>query len=350
MHLGSRCAIRLALAGVTAALLAGCSSDVTRFSPTPSAIRSAALRRRRPTPVRNDQPPPDASAQQVYDANRRAPLAPPSPVARYSAPADARARRSRRRFATPSRCRHPDHGQHPGWSAVGGTPVVVAEGETADAIWRSATACRPTRCCRPTGLRSAAAGAPGTRLVIPVYNAAGAPRVRSAPSESRSAPQAEEQDPAHSRRSGRASRRARAQSAKAAIRRGPHAEEQDREAPKMARTAGRAAEREHAKRQSRRHAHVGRDKLAEKADAKRRIGRARQRRKARRDRDRSAKPPRCASPPPSTLRRDRQPACRQRPGARPLRPGVRRDAARRDAGIPLAGARPHHPGLQGGRQ
>lgn len=173
--LGSRCAVRLALAGVTAALLAGCSSDVTRFSENPFG-----------NPFNNDSQSTDkrpvASIQQsggqTYAAAPAAiesrPLAAPPAVARYSAPAtpnpplvaqnSATSRPSAETMAT---------GNTAAWSPVGGTPVVVAQGETLGVL--AARYGVPTDALlHANGLNSANEVHPGTRIVIPVYNAAAA--------------------------------------------------------------------------------------------------------------------------------------------------------------------------------
>ncbi len=61
-----------------------------------------------------------------------------------------------------------------GWSAVGGTPVSVAQGENAEIISRRYGV--PTEALlKANGLASAAQVQPGARVVIPVYNAVGAP-------------------------------------------------------------------------------------------------------------------------------------------------------------------------------
>src|SRR5690242_17949168 len=102
---------RLVLAGLGVLLLSGCSSDVTRFSqsgnpfsnPFPNQTASAA-----PTPSATAAPTPGVTA---------APIAQSAPVAAagQSAPAPAA---------------QPVGGSAVGWTAVGGSPIVVAQGET----------------------------------------------------------------------------------------------------------------------------------------------------------------------------------------------------------------------------
>ncbi|PZN96844.1 MAG: peptidase M23 [Hyphomicrobiales bacterium] len=84
----------------------------------------------------------------------------------------------------------PVAGSASGWSAQGGTPIVVAQGETLDMI--SSRYGVPREALISANGLSGSALAPGSRLTIPVYNAAGAnsapaPRqqVARAPSETR---------------------------------------------------------------------------------------------------------------------------------------------------------------------
>ena len=172
---GSRCAVRLAMAGVTAALLAGCSSDVTRFSGDPFGNPfNTASGSTDQSPVASIQQP-GGQAYAAAQASRRRSSRDRSPrprVARYSAPATP----NPPLIAQNSAAAHPREsrrGSTAGWSAEGGTPIVVAQGETAG-ILATAMACRPMPCCATNGFRSAAEIQPGTRLVIPVYNAAAA--------------------------------------------------------------------------------------------------------------------------------------------------------------------------------
>jgi murein DD-endopeptidase MepM/ murein hydrolase activator NlpD len=172
---GSRCAVRLALAGVTAALLAGCSADATRFSGDPlgNPFNSASGSTDK-SPVASIQHPAGqtyATAQASPAAIESRPLAPPA-VARYSAPSTP----------NPPLVAQNSAAAHPGaevtatsstetWSAVGGTPIVVAQGETAGVL--AARYGVPTDALlRANGFSSAAEVHPGTRLVIPVYSAA----------------------------------------------------------------------------------------------------------------------------------------------------------------------------------
>jgi murein DD-endopeptidase MepM/ murein hydrolase activator NlpD len=172
--LGSRCAIRLALAGVTAALLAGCSSDVTRFSDNPfsNPFQSAAADPDK-TPVGAVQPSGTyATSQASAGAIESHPLTPPAPVARYAAPSTPNPQ-----LAAQNGANHPDAEIHTGstsaWSAAGGAPIVVADGETAGLI-AVRYGVPIDALLHANGMASASDVRPGTRLVIPVYNAGGA--------------------------------------------------------------------------------------------------------------------------------------------------------------------------------
>ena len=59
-----------------------------------------------------------------------------------------------------------------GWSAAGGSPIVVADGESLDSLSRR-YGVPPSAMLKTNGLTSAAQVHSGTRLVIPVYNANG---------------------------------------------------------------------------------------------------------------------------------------------------------------------------------
>ena len=69
-----------------------------------------------------------------------------------------------------------DGGEAAGWSADGGTPVTVAQGETAAAL-AGRYGVPADALLRANGLTSASQVQPGSRLVIPVYNAANAAAV-----------------------------------------------------------------------------------------------------------------------------------------------------------------------------
>ncbi|KPF72337.1 hypothetical protein IP69_03715 [Bosea sp. AAP35] len=162
----------LALRASTACLIAlsvsACSSEAIRFTDTPfaspfqSAQASAAGGAQR-DPATTGSIGRSASAP-VYAAPapssamasvRSQPLPPPqSAVALRSAPAQ------------------PVAGSAAGWSAQGGTPIVVAEGETLDVI-SSRYGVPRAALISANGLAGSTI-APGSRLTIPVYNAGSA--------------------------------------------------------------------------------------------------------------------------------------------------------------------------------
>ena len=178
--------VSLVLRASTACLLAlgvsACSSETMRFTETPfaSPFKTAEA----PAPGRD----PATTGSIGRSAN--------APV--YSAPAPAMATVRSQPLPPPqsavalrSAAPQPVAGNASGWSAQGGTPIVVAQGETLDMI--SSRYGVPRAALISANGLSGPAIAPGSRLTIPVYNAAGAtaapaPRqqLAQAPSETRS--------------------------------------------------------------------------------------------------------------------------------------------------------------------
>ncbi|MGD9540278.1 peptidoglycan DD-metalloendopeptidase family protein [Methylocystis sp.] len=163
----SRVAVRLLAAAGVAALAAGCS-DASRFAGDPfsdpftGSTKTAA--------VGVDHAPVGAIASAPSSAVESRPLPAPSAngpasTARNAAPA---APQSPGRVASASGSGH--------WSAQGGTPIVVAQGETAGMI-ATRYGVPPDALLRTNGFNVAAQVQPGSRLVIPVYRAGGAPAV-----------------------------------------------------------------------------------------------------------------------------------------------------------------------------
>ncbi len=143
--------------------VSGCSSDTMRFTEAPFAnpfktAQAPAVRDPATTGSINRAPPPQSSGPYAAPATtasvRSQPLPPPqSAVALRSAPVAAVA------------------GSANGWSAQGGTPIVIAEGETLDMI-SSRYGVPRAALISANGLSSPDV-APGSRLTIPVYNAGG---------------------------------------------------------------------------------------------------------------------------------------------------------------------------------
>jgi murein DD-endopeptidase MepM/ murein hydrolase activator NlpD len=161
----SRVAMRLMLAAGVAALVAGCS-DASRFSadpfsdpfensrPRPVAARSQRTVDRAPTgsipatPIQAQPLAPPTSNVSV------APVAPRPVQAAQAAPA-------------------PSAGSYNHWSAEGGTPITVAEGDNA-AVLANRYGVPAEVLLKVNGYSNAAQVHPGARLVIPVYRASGA--------------------------------------------------------------------------------------------------------------------------------------------------------------------------------
>lgn len=171
----SRLLCRLSTVCLLALGVSACSSDTMRFTETPfdnpfrtaqaAPVRdpvttgsigssSGALQPVPSSPVVRSQslPPPQASA-----AMRPAPVA---PVA-----------------TAPSA--QPVGGSAAGWTAQGGTPIVLAQGETLDMI-SSRYGVPRAALISANGLSNANV-APGTRLTIPIYNASGAATAAAEP-------------------------------------------------------------------------------------------------------------------------------------------------------------------------
>lgn len=156
--------VRIVSASALAVGLGACSSEAMRFTEAPfsspfktaqaPAARDPATTGsigRSSAPEPSYSPAPIASAQSV----RSQPLPPPaSAVALRAAPAA------------------PVTGAAAGWSAQGGTPIVMATGENLDTI--SSRYGVPRSALMSVNGLSSPEVPPGTRVVVPVYNAGGA--------------------------------------------------------------------------------------------------------------------------------------------------------------------------------
>lgn len=171
---GSRIGFRIVLATAAAALLTGCS-DATRFSSTdpfsnPFSSNSVASVDRNPTGTIAQRP----HAPTKIESQ---PLAPPPGATAQSAPAIAPAAAPVAPVATAPRSVPAGHGS---WSAEGGTPIVVAQGETVKML-SDRYGVPPDALLSANGLSSAGQVQPGARIVVPVYRNGAAPRVAAAP-------------------------------------------------------------------------------------------------------------------------------------------------------------------------
>ena len=140
----ARFAIRLALSGVAAGLLAGCANSERLSDPWSNPFQSSAN------------------------------VASEAPTAGVGAPVSGSRVQSRPLgAATASANPAPPQGTQSaaGWSAKGGSPIVVAQGENAQ-ILSNRYGVPLDALVRANGLASASEIRPGTHIVIPVYNAA----------------------------------------------------------------------------------------------------------------------------------------------------------------------------------
>jgi murein DD-endopeptidase MepM/ murein hydrolase activator NlpD len=140
----ARFAIRLALSGVAAGLLAGCANSERLSDPWSNPFQSSAN------------------------------VASEAPTAGVGAPVPGSRVQSRPLgAATASANPAPPRGTQSaaGWSAKGGSPIVVAQGENAQ-ILSNRYGVPVDALVRANGFASASQIRPGTRIVIPVYDAA----------------------------------------------------------------------------------------------------------------------------------------------------------------------------------
>jgi len=162
----SKSVVRAVSVCALAAGLGACSSDTLRFTEAPfsnpfQTAQAPASQRDPATTGSIGRNPPRQSYETASATGnpgvRSQPLPPPtSPVASRSAPPSAPA---------PSA-----PGSASGWSAQGGTPIVVAHGETLDVISGRYGVPRAAL-MQANGLSGEVT--PGSRIVVPVYNGGG---------------------------------------------------------------------------------------------------------------------------------------------------------------------------------
>jgi murein DD-endopeptidase MepM/ murein hydrolase activator NlpD len=140
---------RLALAGLGLALLSGCSSDVTRFSASPSPLSG--------NPFSNPFASKTADAAPTT-AVTTAPLAQGAPAASATQSASAKPQAV--------------GGSAAGWTAAGGSPIVVADGETLDTL-SGRYGVPAAALLAANGLSKGSEVKSGMRIVVPVYHADG---------------------------------------------------------------------------------------------------------------------------------------------------------------------------------
>jgi len=162
----SRFALRLALVGVSAGALAGCASSERLAEAFDNPFQGTA-------PTANAAPaaPPPAMTAPVKAVQAR-PLS--SPVASAPLPSAASAQNSAPSWTAPKALA----GMAPsstaafgGWTAEGGTPINVAQGDSAETLARR-YGIPLEALVRTNGFASASELQPGARVVIPIYSAA----------------------------------------------------------------------------------------------------------------------------------------------------------------------------------
>lgn len=153
----SRLALRIAMAGAAAGMLAGCSNSERLSDPFGNPFASSAR-------VGDPGPAPasaSAASAPVTPVQSRPLGAPAASSALLAQPtphfAAAPASRSSQAVA--------------GWSVEGGSPVVIAQGENGDVLAKR-YGVPLDALVRTNGFASASQLQPGTRVIIPVYNAA----------------------------------------------------------------------------------------------------------------------------------------------------------------------------------
>ncbi len=163
-----RNAVRVALTGLVGIWLSGCSADSTRLSDTFNSPFTNPF-----ATAANDTGAPSSSVAS-------APLAPTAPRADYAAAAHpspvAVAALAPAAPTTTGRIKTPGNpgvtGSVNGWSAVGGSPIVVADGESLDSLSRR-YGVPASAMLKTNGLSSPAQVHSGVRLVVPVYSSNG---------------------------------------------------------------------------------------------------------------------------------------------------------------------------------
>jgi murein DD-endopeptidase MepM/ murein hydrolase activator NlpD len=159
-HFAGRNVVRFALIGLSGLWLSGCSTDATRLTdsmdhPFTNPFATASNTDAAPTPP-------------VTSGPNTAYVAPvhPSPVASAPLPEAAPATTGALRPAGPAAV----GGTAQGWTAVGGSPVLVIQGDTAESLSRRYGV--PTAALLgANGLKSASQVHPGMHIIVPVYNA-----------------------------------------------------------------------------------------------------------------------------------------------------------------------------------
>ena len=156
---------RVALTGLALIWLSGCSTDVSRFEMSSNPFTNPFSTQAQ---VASAAPSPSAAPAGQVAAT---PLPTPTPVA--SAPLSA---------APAVASAAPLRGGPAGWSASGGTPIAVGQGESLDSLSRR-YGVPASALLAANGLSSPSEVRGGMNMIVPVYNAGAGHAVASAKSE-----------------------------------------------------------------------------------------------------------------------------------------------------------------------
>jgi murein DD-endopeptidase MepM/ murein hydrolase activator NlpD len=169
---GSRLVLRIALAGGLAGLLAGCADSQRLSDPFSNPFQPSA-RAVDPTPTAsynyNNAPAGAVQSRPLPAPSDLRSTNVPSPA--YSAPVHPSPSLASAQPPATDMTSSVARGQSvAGWTAEGGTPVVVANGETIELIAKR-YGIPPEALLRTNGFSASGQVRPGTRLIIPIYNA-----------------------------------------------------------------------------------------------------------------------------------------------------------------------------------
>jgi len=166
---GLKIAMRVTFTGLALALLSGCSSDVTRFT-NPFGSSTIAADETPTSDIPSDLP---LKRGAVSSRPLVAPTVSTTKFKNLAVPAHPAPQLSQNKvmvdpIITGSVVKHPVSSQE-GWSAAGGTPIVVATGETVKML-ALRYGVPENVLLSVNGFTSAAQVQPGARMVIPVFN------------------------------------------------------------------------------------------------------------------------------------------------------------------------------------
>ncbi|GGK30592.1 M23 family metallopeptidase [Salinarimonas ramus] len=167
---------KVALVALAASALGACSADTMRFAdPFGNPFAPGGQ-----SPVMTGSVEPASAAPTTAVASAPLPAPTGAPIASPLPQPTTTASVASAQAAQPiSRATAQAGSGQPGWSALGGTPIVVRQGETASSLAGRYNVPMDAL-LRVNGLSSAGDVQPGRALVVPVYSAGGATQVASA--------------------------------------------------------------------------------------------------------------------------------------------------------------------------